>query len=665
MTQPWYKVRARAGSASHAEILIYGDLGESAWSEQSVTASAFVRELQALDARSLTVRINSAGGSVVDGIAIHSALRRFAGEVEVVIDGAALSIASLIACAGDRVTAVDSAVVLVHAPWSMAVGNAPQLREQAEVLDRYAAAMAKCYARKTGRPEAEMLALLADGADHWYSAEEALAAGFVDEVIAAQPVAARFDISRFNPPAAFAGLARNRSMDSNTPTTDDAPEALTRSQRRAQRHDVQAAAARESEIRAMYSGFAKRDGVPELLAAQLAAGADPDAASRALLVHLGAGVEPARAAGAVPRIEVLENAGAPPRELMVDALVARVRRTEPSKPAARQYARMTTTEMARQCLAWSGRRSDDMSNFEVMGAALHGTSDFPALLAETGKRLLRTAYAAAPSGLKPAARSTITEDFRPMNRLQLSEPPELRRVNEQAEYTHGSFAEAKASYSIATYGRMFSISRQALVNDDLGAFDAATRRFGQAAAEFEAKFLCDLLVSNSGAGPTMADNQPLFHSTHKNLAGTGAVPSVTTLSAAMGALRTQTGLDGRTPINVPPRYLIVPAALEGEARALAEVVITPAEVSKVNPWMRMLEVLVEPRLDAVSKIRWYVAADPSVIEGLEYCHLNEAAPMLEMRDGWEVDGVEMKVRLDFGAAFLDWRGWYANPGSLS
>ncbi|MFZ4760111.1 MAG: head maturation protease, ClpP-related, partial [Burkholderiaceae bacterium] len=486
----WYEIRARGAASRHATVLIYGDIGGESWSESSVTAQAFVRELQALDADSITVRINSVGGSVPDGLAIFSALRRFDGEVTVAIDGVALSISSLIAMAGDHIQMSQSAAIMIHAPWSVAIGNAVELREQAAVLDMFGSAMVSAYARDGVDPDV-IRDWLTSGADHWFSAEQALAAGLIDEIVESREVAASFPKSRFNPPAAIAARMRNSMTN---PIEDPAALAdetvgLTRARRRAARLEEQEAQARaqraegeRNEIRNMYAAFRKVDGVQAMLEDVLARGVDAEAASKRLLAHLGKDAAPAVPQGAHPYVETLVDHDKNRRALATEGLMARVTRTVPKNPAARPFAEMRTVDLAREVLAWAGHRRDEFgSSRDTINAALtHGTSDFPVLLQETGARLLRQAYQAAPSGLKPAGRGVTVDDFRTQSRVQLSEAPALQLVPELAEYKAGSFAEAKESYSIATYGRTFGISRQALVNDDLRAFETATRRFGQA-----------------------------------------------------------------------------------------------------------------------------------------------------------------------------------------
>jgi hypothetical protein len=180
-----------------------------------------------------------------------------------------------------------------------------------------------------------------------------------------------------------------------------------------------------------------------------------------------------------------------------------------------------------------------------------------------------------------------------------------------------------------------------------------------------------MIEQNSGAGPTMADAETLFSAAHGNTAdnfieGDNVQEQLesfgTFVAAARLNMRKQTGLSGR-PINVAPRFLLVPAELE----MLGELLVTsvqPTRIADANPLGQSLTLLTEARLSSPS--RWYLASDPAVIDGLEYAYLQgEEGPQTETRAGFEVDGVEIKFRLDFGAAFLDWRPWQMNEGTRS
>jgi phage major head subunit gpT-like protein len=204
------------------------------------------------------------------------------------------------------------------------------------------------------------------------------------------------------------------------------------------------------------------------------------------------------------------------------------------------------------------------------------------------------------------------------------------------------------------------VTRQALINDDLGAFDSLVRRFGVSAAEREAAVLVGLITANAAMG----DGVALFHATHGNLAASGGAISDVTLGAARLAMRQQKGLDGKTPINARPAFLLVPAALETVAQKYLATIYA-ATAATVNPFAGSnLELLVDPRLDTASATAWYVAADPAVIDGIEYAYLEgQPGPQIEQRIGFDIEGVDLKCRLDFGAGILDHRGLYRNAGA--
>lgn len=394
---------------------------------------------------------------------------------------------------------------------------------------------------------------------------------------------------------------------------------------------------------------------------QIDAGADPDTARRAAFDALAKRSAPEIRTEQV-RVEVGESQDAPALRTrqMGEALYARINPRHDLSEPARRYAYATPVDMAKELLTLRGESTLALSPASIITRALHTTSDFPIILGDTVGRVLRDAYQAAPSGVRRLGRQTTARDFRAVNKIMLGEAPLLEKLNEHGEIKAGTMAEAREAYKVETWARKIGITRQVLVNDDLGAFSDLARRMGQAAAETEARILVTLLETGSGNGPAMSDGKTLFHADHGNKAGSGAAISDATLSAARLALRTQKGIEDRT-IRVTPRNLLVPPALETTAEKwLAS--IAPATATDVNPFSGSLSLVVEPRLS--SDTRWYVTADPGEIDGLEFAYLSGAeGPQVESRSGWDVDGVEIRVILDFGAGFIDHRGWFMNPGA--
>lgn len=344
-----------------------------------------------------------------------------------------------------------------------------------------------------------------------------------------------------------------------------------------------------------------------------------------------------------------------------DALYARVSGEAPTDEA-RPYMGETLRDMARAAVEGSGQSTRGMDADTLFRAAMHTTSDFPQLLTSTGNRTLTAAYQAAQSPVKTAlARRSTMADFRPGTRLKLSDIGTLEKVSESGEIKHTSRGEASESYALDTYATQFAISRKALINDDLGAFRDWGSTAGRMAAETEANLILNLLLSN----PTMGeDSKSLFHADHGNLSASPAAlgdagAGVTALSEARQALRGMKALDGKTPINATPKFLLVGPEQETEAeQLLAE--IAAATVDDVNPFAKRLSLLVEPR---ITDNRWFVFADPATLPVLEYSYLSSAqGPQMASREGWDVLGMEFRVVLDFGCGAVDWRGAYMNAG---
>ena len=248
-----------------------------------------------------------------------------------------------------------------------------------------------------------------------------------------------------------------------------------------------------------------------------------------------------------------------------------------------------------------------------------------------------------------------------MHRVQLGEAPQLLEVGESGEFKRGTLGESKESYKVKTYGRVVAITRQVLINDDLDAFTRIPAMYGNSIAQLESDVVWGIITAN----PAMADGTALFHTAHKNLAGTGAALAVDAVGAARAAMALQTGLDKKTVLNIRPAFLIVPAALELRAEQLVAQNLVPADSAKVVPQsIRTLSPISEPRLDAASATSWYLAASPNQIDTIEYAYLEgQQGAYIETRNGFDVDGVEIKCRLDFGAKAIDWRGLYKNPGA--
>ena len=173
----WYEFKNKTDKA---EIWIYEEIGEDFWTGGGVTAKGFQKELSAIKASQIDLHINSPGGVVFDGITIYNLLKNHSANVTTYIDGLAASIASVIALAGNKVIMAENALFMIHNPYGMVAGNATEMRDFADKLDKVGGAIATTYISKTGKTDVEIQAML--DAETWMTAAEALDNGFIDEV---------------------------------------------------------------------------------------------------------------------------------------------------------------------------------------------------------------------------------------------------------------------------------------------------------------------------------------------------------------------------------------------------------------------------------------------------------------------------------------------------
>lgn len=402
----------------------------------------------------------------------------------------------------------------------------------------------------------------------------------------------------------------------------------------------------------------ERHGVADLREGLVNNGTSLDNA-RAAILEAVAARDAGGTAPRLPHVQTLVDETDTRREAVENAILhraapGRIKLTD----AGRQYRGMSLIEMGRDLLEKTGENTRGMDKLQLAQRAL-ATSDFPIILANVANKTLRAGYEAAPQTFKPFTKQTSAPDFKTIQRSQFGDAPTLKKVNEHGEFTVGTIGEGKESYQLATYGRIVSITRQTIINDDLGAFADLPAKFGRAAADLESDIVWGIITANAAMNDTVA----LFHANHGNLAGTGGAITVATLAAARAAMRKQTSIDGN-PINVAAAYLLVPAAVELVAQQYTSADFVSAKSSDINPFKGTLQVIAEPRLDANSATAWYLAADPMQIDTIEYCYLegNEGV-YIETRNGFEVDGLEIKARLDFAAKAIDHRGLYKNAGA--
>lgn len=414
--------------------------------------------------------------------------------------------------------------------------------------------------------------------------------------------------------------------------------------------DPQTAIANERRRISEINALALRHGLPDT--------------QRNTLIDNGSTLEQARAAALeflatgdrnrqpLPGLRVMDTTGAAFQAAMSNAMLNRM---QPGlfklEEAGREFRGMSLLQMAAACLERAGVNTRGMTPNELAAKALNTTSDFPNIVADVANKVLLKAYQAQPRTFLAIANQATISDFKLRHAIEIGGGSDLQEVKESGEYEHGNVTEGKLSYRLSTYGRIFAFSRQLLINDDIGAFTQFMSNIGALAARKESSVVWTLVKAGS-----------IFSSGNKNLVASGGTVDETQLDKVRMLFRKQTGVDGE-PINITARHLVVNSDRETVAQKMLSAVQATA-TSGTNVFANSMNLIVEPLLDGVTNNPWYAFADPTLVPTLEYAYLEgESGPYIETKNGFEVDGIQIKVRHDFGAGWVSHRGAVKNPGA--
>lgn len=247
-------------------------------------------------------------------------------------------------------------------------------------------------------------------------------------------------------------------------------------------------------------------------------------------------------------------------------------------------------------------------------------------------------------------KGTLT-DFKTAHRIGLESFPTLRKVRAGAEYKYVTLKDRGEPIALATYGELFSLDRQTIINDDMDMLTRIPMAMGGAARATIGDLVWAVLTSN----PKMSDGKPLFHADHGNLIA--AEMSIDGLDNARKAMKLQKS--GERHLNIRPEFTLTPVAIESRANQLIKSASVPgadANSGIDNPIRNFATVLSEARLDDSSPTDYYLSAAKGR-DTIEVAYLDGIdTPYLEQQQGFTVDGAAFKVRIDAGVAPLDWRG---------
>ncbi len=335
---------------------------------------------------------------------------------------------------------------------------------------------------------------------------------------------------------------------------------------------------------------------------------------------------------------------------------------EDVKKEAHKLRGMSLVDLAKDSLVRGGHNVEGLDKMDIVGRAFtSSSSDFPVLLEGANRTVLLANYQEQADTWRQFCATGSVSDFREHKRLRMGSFTDLEKVNENGEYKNKKITDADfEKVSIDTKGNIINVSRKMIINDDLGAFLRLASMIGRAAARSIENDVYALLASN----PTLADNLALFHASHNNLV-TGAAPTVAVLDGMRQKMAQQKDKDKNDFLDIRPAIALAPMYLGSALRVLNQSQYdhdASGTFQKPNVVAGLFRNVIDtPRLSGNA---YYMFADPNVEPVIEVNFLNGVqTPFMESEEGFTVDGMKWKIRLDYGVGAVGFRGVIKNPGS--
>lgn len=651
--QSWFTIKAAANDT--AEISIYDEIGF--W---GVTAKQFAKDLKALgnNLKQINLHIHSPGGDVFDGIAIYNLLKNHPANKTVYIDGLAASMASVIAMAGNEIIMPENAMMMIHKPWGIQGGDAEDMRKYADLLDKVESTLIMAYVAKTGKSETDLAEMLKE--ETWLTGKECVEQGFADKL--AEPLVAMACIqskkledytkmpekikNMLFAPQGNAGAANPTPEQPQTPPQAGANPQNSANALNAGANALTELSQRNAAIKATFAAFGSQyDGLLAECLADVSMTAEQ--AKDKLLAKLGENITPS-----VPQNHIYAGNGNIVGDSVKQSLMARAGQdTDKANARDNAYNAMTLRELARASLVDRGVGISGYTPMQMVGLAFtHSNSDFGQILIDVAHKSLLKGWETATENYEQFTTRGILTDFRQAKRVGLGEFGYLPEVGEGEEYTYGTLGDEGASIALATYGQLFSITRQAIINDDMHLLTKIPEKMGAAAKATIAKLVFALITGNA----TAQDGKKLFDASHKNTL-TNAQLDVENIDKAIQLMNGFVNSRGE-PLAIEPEFMLLPTSLHTKAKQiLGSASVEGADINSgiINPIRDIVSPIKSPRLQIADPKSWYLLNK----EAIEVSYLDgNDTPYIEQQQGFTVDGVSTKVRIDAGVNVIDYRG---------
>ncbi|MBN8291034.1 Clp protease ClpP [Rhodobacter sp. NTK016B] len=686
------------------EIYLEGMVGAPPWPDEPHFTAATVRaELARAGGDDVTVYLNCPGGLATEGLAVFHALSGYSGKVSVVVSGIAASAGSLVAMAGEDIVMLTGAMMMIHdpaVPFIEGRGTEAEHRDMADSLALMSQGYAEVYATRAGITAEAAREIMR--AETWFTAEDAVAAGFAtraDASVASDAAAFAYATYHHSPRHLLAGpraaspspqavmawiggtppatpqmkesdmdpeddddlttgqgddtTEGGDAADDTPPAGGDTPEDDDDAQGdddAAEDDDDTGPAAEASAICA----------IVEMNGGSLSQAGDFIAQGiglRGVIAHYqqkGHNVpKPTRG----PSTRILRDERETRRAGMTAALAAQFARRDPTDDRARPFMSMSLVEMAANASGYRGslRTADDRLRVFM---DMHSTSDFPLALSNALNKALADRYREAPSIYRQIAREKSFKDFRAHSIIRPGDFPMLQKLGEGGEIKAGTIGESAEAVTLVPYAVRFDVTRQVLINDDTGAIADAIADQGRMVARFEEMTFFAVCFGNSGNGPTLSNNRAVFNTNDGTKANAGAAIGVDTLGTGRAAIRKHKSLGGAS-LNLSARILLVSPDQETAAEQVVSPLV-PADAAKVNPFAGKLTVLSSAELKGNG---WYLLTDPADAAQFVFGFLEGASgPRMRMEEPFGRSGMSWSLEHDFAAGSAGRVGGWFNPG---
>lgn len=358
------------------------------------------------------------------------------------------------------------------------------------------------------------------------------------------------------------------------------------------------------------------------------------------------------------RSSVIEEESVKFSRAAVDAILLRDGTIKVEKPAegAQELRSMRLRDLMIECCERQGNsKARRLGDEDLIREALTGSGAFPGILSNAANKSMADGYSAAETTYQAWVGTGSNPDFKAASHYKLSEAGDLVQMTENGEFKADEATEESVTKSVLTFGRSWSLSRKAIINDDLSALTRLPARYSASAARGINTLVYTKLVTSAN-----------FTAPRGNLAATVGAPTVITIGAGRAAMRKQTNVRSKETLNVAPKFIIVPAALETNTEQLLASITDPASANAnvKNPFTGKLTMVCDAVLDTSSTTAWYLLAQAGLVDTIEVTYLNgNTTPNIESHVSFDVLGMKWRIYIDYGVTVLDYRGMYKNAGA--